>query len=146
MSTIGQRIKFGRLKKGLSQEALAEKLKVEGGTVSRWESGKYEPNPEIVPRLLSILDITLDSEPEIDIEEIIERKIKAALGNESSDFKGFIHASGERVSYDEIYNALRDMTPKIRDSFLGAIVPRVGDIQRSSASPREVSAKQKRRS
>ena len=30
----------------LSQEALAEKLKVASNTVSRWETGKYKPTPK----------------------------------------------------------------------------------------------------
>src|SRR5256885_16782333 len=30
----------------LSQEALAEKLKVAPNTVSRWETGKYKPTPK----------------------------------------------------------------------------------------------------
>lgn len=38
------KLKYAREKMFLSQEALAEELKVAGNTVNRWENGKNEPN------------------------------------------------------------------------------------------------------
>lgn len=49
---IGERIKAARKAKGLSQEALGEKLEVSFQAVSSWETGKFIPDAEHLPQLL----------------------------------------------------------------------------------------------
>lgn len=46
-----------RLAAGLTQTALAKKLKVVPSTVSFWESGSSIPNPAMIPLLARILGI-----------------------------------------------------------------------------------------
>lgn len=45
--TIGERIHAARKSKGLSQEMIAAKLGVSRQAVTRWESGKPTPAPQI---------------------------------------------------------------------------------------------------
>ena len=47
-----------RLAAGLTQDALAKKLKVNPSTVSSWESGRQKPQPEFFPKLAVALDAT----------------------------------------------------------------------------------------
>ena len=58
---IGERIKAARKAKGLSQEALGEKLEVSFQAVSSWETGKFIPDAEHLPQLSAVLDLSLDS-------------------------------------------------------------------------------------
>lgn len=58
---IGNRIKTARLKKGMSQEQLGEKLGVSFQAVSSWETGKFIPDPDHLPAISKVLDLSLDS-------------------------------------------------------------------------------------
>jgi transcriptional regulator with XRE-family HTH domain len=53
-------LKFLRAKKGLSQEALAEKIDTTSATISRWESGECEPSITKLVQLTQILECSLD--------------------------------------------------------------------------------------
>ena len=58
--TFGERLKTCRKAKGLTQQALAEKIGVSDKTVSRWESdGGYPDVPTLVP-LARALGVTVD--------------------------------------------------------------------------------------
>ncbi|MFF4573125.1 helix-turn-helix transcriptional regulator [Streptomyces sp. NPDC001410] len=50
---------------GLTQEGLAETLRVERSTVARWESGKVAPQPWIRPQLAAVLQVTPDELSEL---------------------------------------------------------------------------------
>ena len=58
---IGARIKAARVLKGLSQQALGEKLDVSFQAVSSWETGKFIPDAEHLPALSKTLDLSLDA-------------------------------------------------------------------------------------
>ncbi len=45
---------------GLSQEALAERLRVERTTIARWESGETQPLAWFRPRLADVLQVSVD--------------------------------------------------------------------------------------
>ncbi|MET9445956.1 helix-turn-helix domain-containing protein [Streptomyces cinerochromogenes] len=45
---------------GLTQESLAEALRVERSTIARWESGKAAPQPWIRPRLAELLHVSAE--------------------------------------------------------------------------------------
>lgn len=49
-----------RMDKGLSQQALAEKMYVTNGTVSRWESGRRLPDAVTISRLSEILGVDIN--------------------------------------------------------------------------------------
>lgn len=59
MDTIGQRLKFGREKSGLTQRALAEKLGVSQHTIMRWEKDKGCPNAREAAKLAKLLEVTI---------------------------------------------------------------------------------------
>ena len=57
---LGGKIYECRKKTGMSQEMLAEKLKVARQTVSNWETGETSPNPEQLKMLSNIFNISVD--------------------------------------------------------------------------------------
>lgn len=58
--SIGNRIAIGRKQKGMSQEALAEKLGVSSQAVSKWENDISCPDISLLPELARLLDMTVD--------------------------------------------------------------------------------------
>lgn len=59
MAKIGRNIREQRMKKGLSQEELAEKLYVTRQTISNYETGKSNPDVEMLARIAEELDIDI---------------------------------------------------------------------------------------
>lgn len=55
---FSQRLKELRLKKGLTQTELGERVGVKQNTFTNWENGKREPNFETLLKLASILNTT----------------------------------------------------------------------------------------
>ncbi len=58
--TLGEKIKHNRIKKGLSQEKLAEIIGVSRQAVTKWESNQSMPSTENIIALSSIFEISLD--------------------------------------------------------------------------------------
>ncbi len=85
--SFAERLRVSRKEKGLSQEALAEKLKVSRQSVTKWESGiSY---PEI--RTLILLSETLDRELDWLLSDERNRMIKQETDREKND-------NGEKIS------------------------------------------------
>lgn len=55
------RLKELRLKKGLTQTELGEKVGVKQNTFTNWENGKREPSFENLVKLADLLEVSLDS-------------------------------------------------------------------------------------
>lgn len=55
-----QRLKEIRIKRGLTQTELGEKVGVKQSTFTNWEKGKREPNFEIVIKLADLLEVSVD--------------------------------------------------------------------------------------
>lgn len=53
-------IDIKRVNAGLSQERLANLLKVDRSTVAKWETGKSMPRAELLPKIAKILGCTVD--------------------------------------------------------------------------------------
>lgn len=53
-------IAIKRVNAGLSQERLANLLKVDRSTVAKWETGKSMPRAELLPKIAKILCCTVD--------------------------------------------------------------------------------------
>lgn len=58
---MGELIRCKREEKGISQQDLAEMLKITRKSISKWETGRGLPSIDIVPRLSHILDLTIES-------------------------------------------------------------------------------------
>lgn len=60
ISIVGQRIRLYREKKGMEQKALAEKIGVIANAVSNWENGRSRPDLALLPKICTVLNVTLD--------------------------------------------------------------------------------------
>lgn len=49
-----------RMRRGMSQAALAEAIGVDSSTVAKWESGGVYPRAQLLPQLAEILSCTID--------------------------------------------------------------------------------------
>lgn len=58
---IGEKIKELRHQKNITQDQLAEILKVSNQSVSRWELGSCYPDMELLPAIANYFDVTLDA-------------------------------------------------------------------------------------
>ena len=57
---IGKKLKSVRLQKGLTQEAVAEKIQVSRQTISNWENEKSYPDIVSIVNLSNLYEISLD--------------------------------------------------------------------------------------
>ena len=79
MESIGNRITKYRKGKGMTQEALAEKLGVSSQAVSKWETDNSCPDISMLPHLCAVLGITTDElltgkNDEVRVLHVNERK------------------------------------------------------------------------
>jgi len=97
--TIGKRIAMLRKEKKLSQEQLAEQLKVSAQAVSKWETGRTLPETATLPLLARVLGHSIDS-----ILLPLELVILSAVytdGLESRDLTAFLSSfvAGDRLLF-----------------------------------------------
>lgn len=71
---IGKKIFGFRKKKGLSQEKLGEKINVTRQTISNWELGETQPNPEQLKLLSRELNVSIDELLDNNIEDMLNDK------------------------------------------------------------------------
>lgn len=57
---VDKNIKFFREKKNITQSELADKLCVTRQAVSNWENGKTEPDIEMLNKIASVLEISIE--------------------------------------------------------------------------------------
>lgn len=72
---LGEKILFLRKKKGLSQEALGERIDVTRQTISNWELGETQPNPDQLKLLSKELGVSIDELLDNDIQSILVEKV-----------------------------------------------------------------------
>ncbi len=58
---LGNQIKALRLARGVTQETLAEKLRVSAQAVSKWERGATAPDVQLLPELSAYFGVTIDA-------------------------------------------------------------------------------------
>lgn len=58
--SIGRKIADGRIKKGMTQEELAEKINSNSGYISNIETAKKRPSLSMLIRIVNVLDLSLD--------------------------------------------------------------------------------------
>ncbi len=80
--SIGEKIKYLRKVKGISQEELAQKLNINRNFLSRIETEKSEPTATILKHIAQIFSISIDSLLDIKEQDIsIDDKIKQLTNN-----------------------------------------------------------------
>lgn len=60
LKKIGTKLKFERIKKGLSQDELSKKAKISSNLISLIERGKSNPTVETIAALSKALDISIE--------------------------------------------------------------------------------------
>ncbi len=65
--TFAEKLYLLRTEKKISQEKLAEKIDVTRQTISNWELGRTQPNPEQLKMLSQILNVSIDELLENDL-------------------------------------------------------------------------------
>ena len=65
--TLGDKLKLLRTKKGMTQEALAEKLNVSRSAIAKWESNNGIPEITNLKQISQVLNVSLD--------ELLDNKI-----------------------------------------------------------------------
>jgi len=60
LSSVGKNIKRFREEKGLTQDAMAEKLNVTRQAVSNWECGKTEPDIDMLHKISCALGVSVE--------------------------------------------------------------------------------------
>lgn len=99
----GSLIKESRLKKGMTQNQLAEKLSVTNKAVSRWENGNSFPDITLLSEIAEVLDLSIEElvlgerkNPEEKQEryitsEILEDVVKEAKGQKNQKAKKLVN-------------------------------------------------------
>ena len=72
---LGNKILKLRKQKGLSQEELGEKVDVTRQTISNWELGETQPNPEQLKLLSKELNVSIDELLDNDIQNVLVEKV-----------------------------------------------------------------------
>ena len=60
MTSFSERLKELRKRNNLTQQELADKVGTNRVNVTRWETGRTEPNFETLIKLADLLDVSLD--------------------------------------------------------------------------------------
>jgi transcriptional regulator with XRE-family HTH domain len=136
---IGETLKTYRINKGLSQEALADKLFVSHQAISRWETGKSLPNLDTLAALSKLYEAPLESllcfdityEKDIDLlflnhssMHVINEVISGHI--ESIKLDDILH----KLSKEERYYALNKSILKLSDYELKTLFPRLSYPER----------------
>lgn len=84
---LGEKIFEFRKKMGLSQEKLAEKIDVTRQTISNWELGETQPNPDQLKSLSKELNVSVDELLDNDIRNVLIEKTNNTERIATSTFK-----------------------------------------------------------
>jgi transcriptional regulator with XRE-family HTH domain len=60
-AVLGTRLKELRERRGLSQRALSQQLRLSKSTVTKYEGGVHSPSLAVLVRLATVLDVSVDS-------------------------------------------------------------------------------------
>ena len=93
---LGNRIRKMRIKAGLTQEQLAEKLAVSGQSVSKWENEISMPDIMLLPDIAEIFGVSIDELFDLTVEQKLKRienriEIEEELSEHSfKDYESFL--------------------------------------------------------
>ena len=87
MSTIGERIRNTRKKRGITQEALAEAIGKHPNLVARWERGEVKIKAETIKDIAFVLDVPTSELIDDDTNNTSERFIKTSEYKDKTEVK-----------------------------------------------------------
>ena len=87
---IGNKIKQLRLKAGLTQEQLGDRLGISAQSISKWETAVTMPDISLLPLLSSELGVTIDEIFDLTVEQKLQR-IERRLDIEEEFPDGVFH-------------------------------------------------------
>ncbi len=108
---LGDKILDLRKKNGLSQEQLGEEIDVTRQTISNWELGETNPNPEQLKLLSKALNVSIDDLLDNDITNVVVEKV-----SNTEKLAGMAVEATEKVS------KVSKKAVKYLGIFLGALV------------------------
>lgn len=85
--TLGEKIQKLRKEKQMSQEDLAEKLKVSRQTISRWEQDQALPDLSNIIALGKIFSVSIDDLVQTDLENLKDNKDTIGLAKDLYSYK-----------------------------------------------------------
>ena len=76
---LAENLKTLRATQKLTQEELAKEMNVSKGAVAMWETGKRNPDLDMIKKIASYFNVTIDDELYEDIKKIakIQQQLKA---------------------------------------------------------------------
>jgi transcriptional regulator with XRE-family HTH domain len=114
---IGRKIRELRTlypKGALSQEELADELKVAANTVSRWETGTYKPTPEDLDKLARFFEISITTFfPDLKVDNARVTALASAIGGlNDRDFEEIVRYAEFRKARNAMEKAKRSRRKK----------------------------------
>lgn len=100
--SLNENIKQYRIKNGLTQEQLAQKLGLKQYVIAKYENGSSNPSLDLAPKICEVLNITLDELYGIESSLSAESKPKRAKNSRA-------------VQMQEIFDKL---TPEVQRAIL----------------------------
>lgn len=85
--TLGEKIRFLRMEKGITQESLAEEINVSRSAIAKWETNNGVPEISNLKMLSNIFGVSVDDLIN-DIKEIKVADIKSAPESKCSEYTG----------------------------------------------------------
>lgn len=95
--TIGMRIRECRLKMGMTQEELAERLYIKKATVSAYENDRFDMKVSVLKDIAKELKITVAYLVEGEVEEILPEAMQIAMMLQGMKSKELRRAAMEQV-------------------------------------------------
>lgn len=86
MTKVAEQLKQLRVKRQLSQDALAEQLFISRQAISKWENGDTTPDLDNLVRLTEIFDVSLD---ELVLAKPNEAKVERIYENKPLDLQKY---------------------------------------------------------
>ena len=94
---IGETLRWLRIKKGLTQQQLADTLHIDRTSLARWETGQRIPDVSKISLLASVLDV--------------DPSVLLSPDGELRDTPNIILVDDERIILDECLSVLREAAP-----------------------------------
>ena len=125
---IGNQIKSLRLAKGVTQEQLAEALRVTPQAVSKWERGESMPDIAKLPELARLLGVAIDdllgkSAPLV--EGLVQQPAQTYVQQHPLSPENFVHAA-PLLKPDQAEPIFEQVQPKMNSDQLRKVLPFLG--------------------